>query len=50
MRQVVFLPYYVTINTFPAVTTTWKGIGLGWDNGVPSVNKKIVLMRLIIPL
>jgi hypothetical protein len=30
----------VTINTFPAVT--WKGIGLGWDNGVPSVNKKIV--------
>jgi hypothetical protein len=42
-------PTSVTINTFPAVTTT--GIGLSWDNGVPSVNKKIVfLMRLIIPL
>jgi hypothetical protein len=37
-----FFSTSVTINTFPAVTTTWKGIGLGWDNGVPSVNKKIV--------
>ncbi|MFB0903674.1 MAG: G8 domain-containing protein, partial [Nonlabens sp.] len=35
-------PTNVTINTSSAVTTTWRGTGLGWDNGVPSVNKKIV--------
>jgi hypothetical protein len=28
-------------NTF-LYKTNLKGIGLGWDNGVPSVNKKIL--------
>jgi hypothetical protein len=32
----------VIIDAVPAITTTtWKGI-LGWDNGAPSVNKKII--------